>query len=650
MTTSVTRSFNRFSNSCTVALWNSSIRAAVNDGCCDKALLLFREMKQSGLEPDNLTFPSIAKACGKLSNLRHSQIIHTHVVKSPFWSDKFVQTATVDMYVKCGNLEFAHNLFERMPEKDVASWNTMIMGFAQLGLLDRVLLLFCEMRFIGLKPDSITIIGLTQSSSYAKNLNMVKAIHCFGIQIGIGENVSVTNTWIAAYAKCDDLGLAERVFRGIPTELRTVVSWNSMVAGYAYLEKFVDAISFYQSMCRNGVKPDISTILSLLSSCVHPEALLQGKLIHAHGIRWGCDSDISVTNTLISVYSTSGDIDSARYLFNRMYERTCVSWTAMISGYAKKGDVDEALALFYAMEAAGHKPDMVTVVALLSACGQTGALELGRWINRYAIANGFKESVIVCNALIDMYAKCGSIDDASELFHTMPERTTVSWTTMISGYALNGEFEEALNLFSNMMGLGLKPNYITFLAVLQACTHAGFLEKGWECFDLMTKVYKLNPGLEHYACMTDLLGRRGKLKEALKFIQNMPVKADAGVWGALLGACKIHRDVEIGEYVADHLFGLEPQTAVSYVAMANIYAAEGRWEGVARIRAMMKCNRVRKLPGCSVIQVNGKIHSFTVEDRGHHVCLQIYEVLDGLALQLKEVGFRPWLDTILDAS
>ncbi|KAF8404525.1 hypothetical protein HHK36_009410 [Tetracentron sinense] len=400
------------------------------------------------------------------------------------------------MYVKCVNLEFAHSSFERMPEKDVASWNAMIMGFAQLGLLNRVSVLFCEMRFMGLKPDSITVIGLTQSSSNAKNLNMVKAIHCFGIQIGTGEDFSVTNTWIAAYAKCDDSGLAERVFHGIPTDLRTVVSWNSMIAG----------------------------------------------------------------------------------------------------GYAKKGDVEEALALFYAMELAGHQPDMVTVVALLSACGQTGALDLGRWINKYAIANGFKESVIVCNALIDMYAKCGSINDAYGLFHTMPERTTVSWTTMIAGYALNGEFKEALNLFSHMVGSGLKPNHITFIAVLQACTHA----------------------------------------EALEVIQNVPVKPDASVWGTLLGACKIHRDVEIGEYVADRLFELEPQATVSYVAMANIYVAEGRWEGIMRIRAMMKYNRVTKLPGCSLTQVNGKIHAFTVEDRGHHVCLRIYEVLDDLALQLKE--------------
>ncbi|KAK9285920.1 hypothetical protein L1049_025121 [Liquidambar formosana] len=648
VTSAVAQRFNRFSNLSTVGLWNSNIREALNQGYTQKSLLLFRQMKQMGLEPDHLTFPFVAKACGKLSNLSYSQIVHTHVVKSPFQSDIFVQTAMVDMYVKCKHLECAFNLFERMPVRDVASWNAMLMGFAQSGRIDRVSILFREMRFSGIQADSVTVVGLTQSICYSKNLKLVKAIHSFGIQIGIESNVSVANTWIAAYAKCGELGLAESVFDGICMGLRTVVSWNSMIAGYAYFEKFLDAVNFYKWMLHDEYRPDISTILNLLSSCVQPEALIQGKMIHAHGIQVGCDLDITVGNTLISMYSKCGAIDSARYLFDSMSSRTCVSWTAMIGGYAEKGDLDEALTLFYAMEAVGEKPDLVTVVSLISGCGQTGALELGRWVDSYAISNELKNSVVVCNALIDMYMKCGSINDAREIFYTIPERTVVSWTTMIAGCALNGEFKEALDLFFSMVELGLKPNHITFLAVLQACTHAGFLEKGWECFDLMTKVYKINPGLDHYSCVADLLGRRGKLKEALDLIHSMPIKPDAGIWGALLAACKIHHDVEIGEYVACHLFELEPQTAVSYVEMANIYASAGRWDGVARIRTLMKCNGVKKLPGQSLVQVNGKSHVFTVEDSCHPEGLLIYEMLDGLALQLKEEGFSPHLQGILE--
>ncbi|XP_058096641.1 pentatricopeptide repeat-containing protein At4g19191, mitochondrial-like [Magnolia sinica] len=639
--TSCNRIFNRISNPLTVVSWNSNIRAAVDNGCSKKALLVFRQMKESGIQPDNFTFPFIAKACARLSHLQNSEIIHSHIAKSPFSSDIFVQTAMVDMYAKCHRLDSAHAVFIGMPERDVASWNVIIVGFSQLGLLDRVLDLFHQMRLANFKPDSITIISLTQSSANMKNLNVVKAVHSLGIHTGVKADTSVANTWIAAYAKCNDLDSAESVFNGISMAARTVVSWNSMIAGYAYLDRFIEVICFFRRMCKDGTRPDLSTILSLLSACARSGSLLQGQLIHSWAIKEGFDLDVLVVNTLISMYSKCGDVISARFLFDKMLDRTCVSWTVMIGGYAQKGDVDEALELFYAMEAAGVKPDAVTVVAVLSACSQTGALDLGRWINRYAIANGLIENVMVSNAVVDMYAKCGSIDEARGLFNSMPGKTIVSWTTMIAGYAMNGDFEEAFDLFSRMVKSGLKPNCVTFLAVLQACTHAGFLEKGLEYFNLMVEIYQLRPELEHYACMADLLGRSGRVKQALEFIQSMPVEPDAGLWGALLGACRIHNAVEVGEYVADHLFMIESQTAVSYVAMANIYAALGRWEGVAKIRAMMKSKGVRKLPGRSLIRVNGKVHAFTVEDRHHPEGFQIYEVLGGLALQLKEAGFRP---------
>lgn len=628
--------FNRFSNHSTEFLWNSNIREAVKQGQSHKSLLLFRQMKQKGVEPNHLTFPFIAKACGKLFNLHNSQIIHTHVVKSPYQSDIYVQTALVDMYVKCSRIDYAYNLFERMSERDIASWNVIIVGFSQLGFLDRVLSLFNQMRLDGIRPDSVTVIGLTQLGCSVKEVKFLNAVHCLGILTGVELDVSIANTLIAAYAKCGDLGSAENVFYGIDLGSLTVVSWNSMIAGYAYVDNLFKSFSLYQLMIYDGFMPDVSTILNLLSSFVRPEALQQGKLIHSHGIKMGCDTDISVLNTLISMYSKTGDVNSARLIFDSMVEKTCVSWTAMIGGYAEKGDLDEALALFHSMEAAGEKPDLVTALYMISGCGQTGALETGRWIDNYIVLNGLKNNLMVSNALIDMYGKCGSIRDARELFNTMQERSIVSWTTMIAGFALNGEFKEALDHFFLMLDAGLTPNHITFLSVLQACNHAGFLEKGWECFDLMTKVYKLNPEVDHYSCMADLLGRRGKLKEALEFIHNMPVKPDEGIWGALLGACKIHHNIEIGQYAADRLFEIEPQAAAPYVEMANIYASAGRWDGVSAIRTRMKCNQVTKSPGQSVVQVNGKGHTFTVEDRCHPTGLLIYEALDGLALQLKE--------------
>ncbi|KAL3637476.1 hypothetical protein CASFOL_018644 [Castilleja foliolosa] len=620
-----------------VAAWNSSIRQAVNHGDYQKALLLFRQFKLHSHEPpNNFTFPFVAKACAKLSNPKFSQIIHAHVLKSPFSSDVYVQTALVDTYTKCSHLECAHKLFDEMPVRDIASWNAIIVGFSQVGSFDRVSLFLKRMRIDNIVPDAVTIIGLTQLVSGMKNGILLSSVHCFGLKYGFGENISVANTWISGYAKCGELLSAEIVFSGIDLEYLSVVSWNAMISGCACFQESDKAIGVYQKMLRDGHVPDLSTILNLLTSFAETKFVYHGMLIHAHALKLGCDADITLLNTLISMYSKCGDINSARYIFDCMSTRSCVTWTVMIGGYSEKGDLDEALSLFRDMEVHGEKPDLVTVIHLISACGKIGALETGKWIDHYTVSNGLKKNLMVRNAFLDMYAKCGSMGDSLDLFHTMNEKSVVSWTTLISGFALNGQFLEALDNFNQMLKSGFKPNHVTFLAILQACTHAGFLEKGPEIYNTMTREYRIKPGLDHYACMTDLLGRLGKLDEALRFIKEMPIKPDAGVWGALLSACKIHRNLEIGEYAAKNLLRLEPEAAAPYVEMANIYASANDWKGVADMRMKMKREKVTKSPGQSVVQVDGKCWSFTVEDRCRWEGYRVFEVLDGLVLQLRD--------------
>ncbi|XP_074335863.1 pentatricopeptide repeat-containing protein At4g19191, mitochondrial [Apium graveolens] len=629
-------SYNHISNFSTVTLWNTKIKRAIKQNQLHKSLIYFTQMKQNNIQPNNLTFPFLAKACGKLTNLCNSQIIHTHVVKSPYCLDKYVQTGLVDMYVKCGRIEFAWKVFDEMSERDVASWNVMVLGVCQMGDLSRGLWLFSEMRLSGVEVDSITVIGLVQLGGFVKDVRFVSGVHCLGLRVGVEGDVLVGNTLIASYAKCGDLGSAEKVFYGIGFGCLSVVSWNSLIAGWAYGGQLIKAVGLYRMMLCYGFRPDGSTILNLLTSCVQREALNCGKSLHSHGIKVGCDAYVSVLNTLISMYSKTGDVCSARNVFDSMQEKTCVSWTAMIGCYAEKGDLDEAMVLFQSMEAAGLKPDLVTALYIISGCGQIGALETGRWIHNYAVLNKLR-NLVVSNALMDMYAKCGCMTLAREIFSTMHEKSIVSWTTIISGYALNGEFKEALDHFELMVELGLTPNHVTFLSVLQACNHAGFLEKGWECFHLMVNVYELSPQIEHYSCIADLLGRKGRLREAVEFVQNMRIRPDAGIWGALLSACKIHHNIEIGQYAAERLLEIDPQVAAPYVEMANIYASVGRWDGVSTMRSMMKDNQVTKYPGQSVVQVNGKTHTFTVEERCHPADLLIYDALDGLSLQLKEI-------------
>ncbi|KAK6118429.1 hypothetical protein DH2020_047846 [Rehmannia glutinosa] len=466
--------FNRFS----VAAWNSSIRQAVNRGDARKALLLFRQMKLECDEPpNNLTFPFIAKACAKLSNLKFSRAIHARVVQTPYSSDIYVQTALVDMYVKCSHLEDAHQLFDEMSVRDIASWNAIILGFAQMGFFDRVSLLFNRMRVDGVMPDAVTVMGLTQLVSGMKDGILLGSVHCFGLKCGFGEDVSVANTWIAGYAKCSDLCSAEIVFSGIALDCLSVVSWNAVIAGFAYFQESVKAMGVYRQMLRGGYRPDLSTILNLLSSFAQSNFLYYGMVIHSHGVKIGCDGDITLLNTLVSMYSKCGDIRSARYIFDCMNERSCVTWTVMIGGYSEKGDLDEALTLFHNMEASGEKPDLVTVIHMIAACGKIGALEVGKWFDNYTVLKGLKSNLMVCNALLDMYAKCGSMGDAQNLFHSMNEKNVVSWTTLISGFALNGKFQAALDQFNRMLKFGLKPNHVTFLAVLQAALTPVFWRK-----------------------------------------------------------------------------------------------------------------------------------------------------------------------------
>ncbi|KAM7279101.1 hypothetical protein ACFE04_006235 [Oxalis oulophora] len=555
--------------------WNSLIREAITQNNPLKAISLFRQMKLNGLQPNNFTFPFLSKACAKLFHPSLSLIIHTHIVKSASYSSNLhVQTALLDMYVKCDQLSLAYKVFEKMPIRDVASWNVIIAGFSQMGFSQKVFRLFGDMRFDSIRPDSVTVMGLVQ---FSKSLNLVKAIHSFGIRIGVDFDVSVANTFISGYAKNGDLDSAEAVFGGIVIDFRTLVSWNSIISGHSNFDRYFDGCRLYRKMLLDDFKPDSSTLVSLLSSCVKPDA-----------------------------------------------------------GYAEKGNMDEAMLIFHSMEENGQKPDLVTVISVISGCGQIGVLELGKQMYRYATFNGLKDNVMVCNALMDMYAKCGSIFDAERLFYNIPEKTVISWTSMIHGYALNGKSENALDLFNEMMKLGLKPNHITFLAVLQACAHAGLLDQGWEFFNMMSEEYNITPGIDHYSCIADLLGRKGKLKEAFELILNMPMKPDAGIWGTLLAACKVHRDAKIGEYAAHRLFELEPHVSAPYVEMANLYASVGKWDDVKKIRTMMNCCRVRKFPGQSIVQVNGKSHIFTVEDRNHLQAVELYAALDLLYLQSKE--------------
>eukprot|EP01018_Ginkgo_biloba_P019271 Gb_14392 [translate_table: standard] len=499
------------------------------------------------------------------------------------------------------------------------------------------------------KPNPFTMVSILPAcvhlSSVQQGKRVTTVIHGYITRSGFGSDIVVRNSLVAIYAKCDSLEVARLYFDKMSE--RDMISWSAMIAGYAQNGHANEALTLFFKMQLQDIKPDPFTIASVLSACANLSALQQGKRIHSYIIRSGIQSDVVVPTALIDMYAKCRTIHIARQLFDQMSKKNIVSWNSMISGYAQNGHMNEALVLFNELQLQDIKPDSVTMVAVLQSYAHLSTLQQGKQIHGCIIRSGFDSDIVVGTSLIDMYAKCGSIDIARKLFDKMLIKNLVSWNVMIAGYGMHGHGEDALALFLQMQQKGIKPDHITFVSVLSACSHAGLVDEGWQYFYCMSRDYSIAPRVEHYACMVDLLGRSGLLDEAYEFITKMPLEPNATVWGALLGACRIHCNIVLGEHVAEHLFELEPENAGFYVLLSNIYGKAGRWDDVAKVRRMMKNRRLKKPPGCSLIEINNRVHAFLVGDTAHPQSEKIYAMLANLDRQIKEVGYVPDTNFVL---
>eukprot|EP01018_Ginkgo_biloba_P014274 Gb_03222 [translate_table: standard] len=528
--------------------WTAVIAGCAQNGHGEEALKLFRQMKLEGVKPNSKTFASVLPACADMAALEQGMEIHEEIIRSGFQQDVFVESSLVDMYAKCGSMEKARDLFDKMHPRNTISWTAMIVGYVQNGHVDEALKLFQKM------PERDVVSWTAMITGYAQNGFVNEAL---------------------------------KLFQEMPD--RDVVSWNAMIAGYVQNGHVDEALKLFEKM----PKPNM--------------------------VSW---------NVMISGYTQKGNVDEALKLFQKMPERNAVAWTVMIGGYVQNGHDEEALKFFRQMKLEGVKPDSNTFASLLPACGHLAALEQGMEIHEEIVRSGIESDMCVANALVDMYAKCGSIENGCAVFDKMLEHDVVSWTVMIGGYAMHGCGKEAIELFEKMQHSGMKPNRATLVCVLSACCHAGLVEEGRQYFDSMRECYHITPAMEHYGCMVDILGRAGYLDEAQNFINKMPIKPDATVWGCLLGACRIHNNIELGEHVAAHLFDLDPENAAHYVLLSNIYASAGKRDDSEKIRKMMKDRRVKKKPGCSWIEVNKQVHTFLMGDRLHPQTHEIYAKLE----------------------
>ncbi|XP_057862797.2 putative pentatricopeptide repeat-containing protein At3g23330 [Cryptomeria japonica] len=690
-----------------VSSWNTIIAAYRRHGYPHEALILFSQMQQTDIQPDHFTFAAILPACAKIGALEQGMGIHDTIIERGYLPDVVVANALIDMYAKCGSLDKACEVFDKLANKTAISWNTLISGYAQNGNLDDALRVFKEMprpdvvswsalvggytqsgffekaveafkqmQLAGLKPNSTTLASILSACAKMGALETGMDIHKSIIKSGFLSDIIVINALIDMYTKCGSIHKARELFDKMPQ--RSVVSWNSMIAGYAqngvlgevvklfkamprpdiiswstvltgYVQNgFVEkALEVFSEMQLTGVKPNSTTFASILPACAKMGGLEQGMDIHKIIIESVHVPDIAVTNSLIDMYAKCGRLYKARELFNKMPQKDVVSWTAMIAGYAQNGFVEKALETYKQMQSKGVKPDSTTFASILPACAKLGALEQGMKIHQSIIESSFLSDLVIANALIDMYSKCGSIHKARQLFDKMPKRDVISWNAIVAGYAQNGLWKDAFKIFELMKHSGTYPDHGSFTCVLFACSHAGLLSEGCKYFNDMTHSYCITPRTDHYVCMVDLLGRGGHLEETLNFIIKMPYKPVVVVWTCFLGACRSHKDIRLGVFTATHLSEMDSYNSATYVLLSNIYAGLGMWGEVQMVRRLIKDREIKKIPGCSWIEGHKMVHVFCVGDRSHPQTHEIYAKLERLSWEMKLVGYFPNLKHVL---
>ncbi|KAL5704119.1 Pentatricopeptide repeat-containing protein [Ranunculus cassubicifolius] len=553
----------------------------------------------------------------------------------------FSYNAIICAYAKESQIYLAHQMFDQIPQPDIVSWNTLISGYADRGETVSALRLFEEMRRRGCVMDGFTLSGVL--TACCDDIVLIKQIHSLVISAGFDAYSSVGNVLVTYYGKNGDLEGSIRVFKEMGV-IKDEVSWNSMIVVYGQHKEGAKALALFKEMAWRGFKVDMFTLASVLTAFTGLGDLWGGLQFHAKLVKSGCNENSHVGSGLVDLYSKcGGGLADAKKVFDEIPEPDLVLWNTMISGYSQSVEFSEdALDCFRQMQRAGYYPDDCSLVCVISACSNLSSPLQGKQLHSLALKSDVPANQIsVSNALIAMYSKCGSLQDARRVFERMQEHNTVSFNSMIAGYAQHGHGMESLLMFQRMLDSEVVPTGITFISVLSSCAHTGKVEEGWNYFRMMKEKFKLEPLVQHYCCMIDLLGRAGKFDEAERLVETMPFDPGPIGWATLLGACRTHGNVELGAKAAERFIQLDPTNAGPYVILANIYASAGKWEDYATVKRLMRERGVRKQPGCSWIELNKRVHVFVAEDSSHPRIQEIYSYWEEMSKKMKVAGYVP---------
>ncbi|XP_068319147.1 pentatricopeptide repeat-containing protein At2g13600-like [Pyrus communis] len=551
------------------------------------------------------TYSGFLRSCAQTSNLPHGRALHAKLIRGLLPFSPFLQNHLLNMYAKCGDLINALQLFDEMPHKNVVSWSAVITGFVQHDSPKKALSLFGRMHRDGTtKPNEFTLVSALHACSLYGNLTQAYQVFAFIVRLGFEWNVFLSNAFLTVLVRHGELKNALEVFENCPN--KDIVSWNAVMAGYLQYS-YLEIPTFWCRMNLEGVKPDSYTFSSVLTGLAALTDLKMGEQVHAQLVRYGYGAEICVGNSLADMYIKNQKLMEGFTAFDEMPSKDVWSWTQMAAGCLQCGEPRKTLEVIDRMKKVGIMPNKFTLATALNACANLASLDEGQKFHGLRIKLETSTDVDVCvdNALLDMYGKCGWMEGARRVFQSMKDPSVVSWTTMIMGCAQNGQAREALEIFDKMRleEDGIEPNYITFICVLYACSQGRFIDEGWKYFASMTQDHGISPGEDHYACMVNLLGRAGCIKEAEELILSMPFKPGVLVWQTLLGACQIHDDTETGKRAAEHALDINRRDPSTYVLLSNIFAGLSNWDDVGMLRKLMEVRDVQKVPGSSWIEV-----------------------------------------------
>lgn len=656
--------------------WNAMLTTYVKQGEAVKALQMYEQMSVQGWSPDLRTFVSVLQACSVLADKEDSvhidgvsvkvramemgKAIHAVIGRRDSKLDIFLGSALVSMYGKCGSFVDSELVFGELLHQNVVTWNAMLAAYVQLGQAEKAMMLYTQMLRKGFCPTERTFVLVLQACAYAAqkqtdlgvgglvatNISFEDDIFTHANAQGSTSevNASVSSTLIDMYRKSESSTDAQNALNGVCEQ--SEAPSTAMLPAYAEHSQVSNVLQMY---CHSSqTRPVVQSFPGTFLACVTPvekgDGVVQGgyaqvkslgmiRTIHLDALRKGYNSDPFIASTLINAYRKCGSIYDAQMVFDGLSGGNVVTWTAMLVALVQEDQSEKAMQLYRKMQVEGVEPDNVTIVCILQACGKTGSLDLCRQVHHTVASSNTNLSPLLANTLIHAYGRCASMADAQIVFESLPQPDVMSWTALIAGYARQGNVAACLHMYQEMQRMGTKPDGVTFLSILAACCHAGLVARGVEYFDSMNRDYDITPNIEHYSSMVDLLGRAGDFTRVEHLLSTMPMKPNLAIWSSLLGACRKHGKIALGEQAFDGAVSLEPKHASAYVLMSNIYSDAGLWHLANEVKEMRHKERAWKEPGQTWIQYEDSIHTFVVGDRN----IPQHQFMHGI---LNEIGSR----------